>query len=336
MMRLQADEANAFHPTCPCCEGAQTTLVGPLPASTTFAGRHLADPLPGGGLWKCRQCHLSFRYPAPAKDKLDALYETGSPENWQDGVGERADWNLAANILADHPEVSSILDVGCFDGTFLTSLSQKYEKLGIEIHPQARDRASGRGVQLIGHDLSILLNDSIRANFVTAFDVIEHTLNPLEFMMGMRNAVATDGLLLISTGNASAWSWRFMGSRYWYCAIGEHMTFICPAWCDFAARRLGLDIVSIVKFSHAGPRASTRYRLRELIKNVIYRMSPWATAKIRSLRVRKDPQHSRELSMTPPDWVGSKDHILVVFRKKVEIDEAKRPANEAYSAPDDL
>lgn len=305
-----------MYPVCRCCGSDRTTLVGSIVSGAAFAGRLLQEPLPGGGLWACADCDLRFRYPVPSKDALDALYRAGSVENWQGDVANRVDWRLASTFLCSQSSVKSVLDVGCFDGRFLASLGDGYEKLGIEIHSAAAHRAVARGVRLVGHDLAMLPSSKVKSDAVTAIDVIEHTLNPLDFLAAMRDAATPGGYLLIATGNTSAWSWRLMGSRYWYCSIGEHLSFISPAWCDFAARRLGLEVNEMKRFSHMGTNASTRIRSREILKNLIYRTSPYLSATMRRLSSWKDAsQYPLELLFTPPDWMSANDHIFVAFRK---------------------
>lgn len=313
---LGSGESVPLHPACRCCGSSRTTLVGSIAPGATFAGRLLPEPIPGGSLWACADCDLKFRYPVLHEDALDTLYRTGSVENWQDGVANRIDWLLSSGFLHSQPSVKSVLDVGCFDGQFLASLGDRYEKLCIEIHPEAVHRAKARGVRLVAHDLATLTSSDVKADAVTAIDVIEHTLNPLDFLVAMRNAAAPGGFLLIATGNTNAWSWRLMGSRYWYCAIGEHLSFISPAWCRYAAGRLGLEVVEIKRFSHIGPNVSAWIRTKEIAKNLIYRVSPYLSATIRRLRARGDAsQCSKEFLFTPPDWMSANDHIFVALKR---------------------
>ena len=61
---------------CPTCYSTDVAWIGKIPASNRFAGKELEEPLGRSGLYKCKVCHLWFRYPRLPKialDKLDRL-----------------------------------------------------------------------------------------------------------------------------------------------------------------------------------------------------------------------------------------------------------------------
>lgn len=301
---------------CPSCGAGSVRRLGAIPASNTFAGRHLDRVLPGGALWRCRACHLVFRYPRLAKQELDALYRLGHDESWPDPVESRADWMLTAKLIAAYPGVKRVLDVGCFDGKLLDYLGSRYEKLGVEIHREAAARAGKRGIRIIAHDFAELASHQAVADAVLAVDVIEHTDDPLAFLARLAQAASPGGLVIVATGNTDSPSWRLMGSRYWYCHIAEHISFINPAWVHWAAHRLRLEVVTIQSFSHVESHEKWGRRLRELIVNLAYRASPWMFARLRRLGAGGiDVARFPELLEVPPYWLTAQDHILVVFKK---------------------
>jgi SAM-dependent methyltransferase len=303
---------------CPSCCADNVRRLGPIPGSNTFAGRHLDRVLPGGALWRCPACHLLFRYPRLAKHELDALYRLGHDESWPDPVANRTDWVLASKLIAAYPGVKRVLDVGCFDGKLLDYLDSRYEKLGVEIHQVAAERAGERGIRIIAHDFAELASHPAVADAVLAVDVIEHTYNPLAFLAQLAQAASPGGLVIITTGNTDSPSWRLMGSRYWYCHIAEHISFINPAWAHWAAHRLGLEVVAIQSFSHVDSHRKWGRRLRELFVNLAYRASPWMFGWLRwfgagGIDVKRFP----ELMQVPPYWLTAQDHLLIAFKKNV-------------------
>lgn len=300
--------------TCPSCGNDHVHCLGPIPGSNSFAGRQLDKVLLGGKLWRCTGCHLVFRYPRLAQETLDELYRQGHSESWSEQAENRADWLLAKGILAEHPDIKRVLDVGCFDGRLLDSLGPRYEKLGIEIHAEAARRAELRNVKVIGRDFNELRIHQDSVDAVLAMDVIEHTEDPLEFLAKLAEVVKPGGLILVGTGNSDAPSWRFMGSAYWYCHIAEHISFINPRWADHAARNLGLEKVALQPFSHGDGQLSRR--VREAALNILYRLSPALFAWLRGLGAGNiDVARFKELRKVPPYWLGATDHVLFVFRK---------------------
>lgn len=307
---------NGDRPACPSCKARQVHQVGPISPSNIFAGRVLDQLLPGYFLWKCSACSLEFRYPRLPKSEIDALYRQGNNDSWPAPTGGRSDWMLISEMISSLSGIKRVLDVGCFDGRFLEYLGQSYEWLGVEIHEKAAERARQRGVNIIAKDYSALSPRQVQVDAALAVDVIEHSYNPKEFLISLASAVREGGVIIITTGNTNAPTWRLMGSRYWYCHIAEHMSFINPEWVQNVAQPLGLEVIAVKRFSHI-KKAKFSHKLYETLANLIYRISLPLFSTLRRLGgggidVRQHP----ELLHVPPYWLTARDHIMVVFKKQ--------------------
>lgn len=296
---------------CPDCGGV-ARLVGSIPDTNIFAGKALQTPLAGGALYHCAECWLGFRSPRLEKETLDYLYTQGDDKAWSASIDRRPDWRIAHKwLLKNMPSGATVLDIGCFDGGFLESLTQRYNCFGVEIHPGARNRASQKGIKLIGSDFLDLKG---WFDCVVAFDVIEHMESPRRFLEVGFDCLKSRGCLVISTGNFDSFAFRFMGSRYWYCTIAEHISFVSPAWVRRQASAIGLEIEYMTFFSHEEQQFLRA--ARQTAANVLYRFFPELFAGLRrigvgSLDVRRIP----ELAYHPPGWTSAKDHFLFVLRK---------------------
>lgn len=259
---------------------------------------------------------MAFRYPRLDKGELNELYRQGKAENWQAAPAARADWKIASKWISQHlPADSAILDVGCFDGGFLRSVESSRKRFGIEIHEDARKKAQEFGIQLIGTDFAALSETKAVFDAVTSFDVIEHTHNPFDFLGDLAKVADKGGIIIISTGNSDALSWRLLGARYWYCTIGEHLSFINPRWCEWAAPHLGLELKQVIRFTHAS--ATWRQRLSDAVKNLLYVATPRGFALLRKMGLG-DAEYRRhkELLSQSPSWMSSRDHFICLFVKK--------------------
>lgn len=298
---------------CTIC-GGPARNVGALPGSNLFAGRSRPEIIPGGNLYRCTECSFGFRHPRPDKSVLDAWYEGGLDTNWEWTPTTRTDWMAAARLIAEHrPPVRSVLDVGCFDGVFLAALDAGIARHGIEIMPEAAARAASRGITIVGRDFSALENSEGRYDVITAFDVIEHVEDPLHLLEQFTRVLAPHGRIVISTGNFDAWMWRLMGSRYWYCAIPEHIAFVSPHWFDVMAPHAGLKVATVRTFAHC--RESLPRRVFEAAANLTYLVAPRAIAALRKrgygrVSAQLDPQVQENY---PPGWMGARDHLLVTL-----------------------
>jgi SAM-dependent methyltransferase len=269
--------------------------------------------LPGGALYRCNGCGLGFRYPRPPKDELDQLYREGAEEAWSMASGNRIDWMLARESIEKHSqEVPDVLDVGCFDGGFLGGL-RSARRFGVEISPAGVARARQCGIEILGEDFKNI-DSQLQFDVITAFDVIEHVEEPTGFVESLVKRLRPGGLLIISTGDLDAWSWRISGSRYWYCAIPEHISFVSRRWFTGMADRFGLRAVEMIQFSHDN--ASTAVRLLEMATNVVYQMAPAMARWLRSRGFgKREVSGKPELLDSPPRWLSARDHLLAVFEK---------------------
>lgn len=303
---------------CISCDSESVYCVGKIPDTNEFAGKILPNLLKGGSLYHCRTCYLSFRYPQLSKKDLNKLYQSESKEIWKRVPGSRRDWNIALKWINDQFRTrSKVLDVGCFDGDFLYELGDNYDRFGIEINKYAANRAGKRGITIIDRNLETLSDLNYLFDVIVAFDIIEHVTDPKTFLKSLSNIVRSGGMVIVSTGNTHSLSWRLMGSRYWYCTIAEHISFINPAWCERVAPEFIFDVKRIVKYSHVeNLNFGLGYKIKELSRNLLYKSIPCFAAWLRSMGVgkRKACQHS-ELKHFPPSWMSAKDHFIIEFRK---------------------
>jgi O-antigen/teichoic acid export membrane protein/SAM-dependent methyltransferase len=299
---------------CPACDSDDLRLIGRIPDVDSFCGRILTTPLPGSELYKCCGCSLHFRHPTLPKEMLDALYSLGSTANWQHSARNRSDWETATSWIRSRYDNGSVLDVGCFDGQFLAGLGAGFQLAGIEIHPQAAKLAASRGIRVIGSDWYALAAVSERFDAVVSTDVIEHVKNPLLFLQLLAGVVKPEGVVIIGTGNTESLAWRFFGHGYGYCAIPEHLSFINPTWCRWAAGRLGLQVIASQPFSHG--EVSTTRKLGAFAKCAVYKMSPAFFTRLRKWGAGSVSLEGREPSrIHPPSWEGARDHFLTAFSK---------------------
>ena len=107
-------------------------------------------------------------------------------------------------------EGKSALDVGCGAGL----LAEPLARLGAEVTAidpaaeliaAARDHAAGQGLA-IDYRVSAVEELSGTFDLITSMEVIEHTADPQRFLNDLAKRLAPNGLLILSTPNATAWS----------------------------------------------------------------------------------------------------------------------------------
>ena len=129
-------------------------------------------------------------------------------------LGYIRDWIDQHWSLDEHSrrplEGKTALDVGCGAGL----LAEPLARLGAnvtaidpvaELIAAARDHAAAQGLS-IDYRVSAVENLEGTFDLITSMEVIEHTADPQQFLNDLAKRLAPNGLLIMSTPNATAWS----------------------------------------------------------------------------------------------------------------------------------
>lgn len=291
------------HPACRSCGSTRTRSRGKLPDARVFAGTQLDEPLAGGTLYRCLDCKLVFRHPVLSKETYDALYRQASSDTWDEA--NRLDQQLVRETLCSLLSSGKVLDIGCGTGSLLSPLSKRFDTYGIEINAEAANAAELRGVQIIARDLDELSAVPEEFDAVIACDVIEHVFSPLDLVQRMLAKTAPGGYVIISTGNTDAWSWYLAGSRFWYCYLPEHISFVSPSWFRHYSALLGVKVSQVREFAYSPHYPLTGKAIR-LALMALFRLSP-------DLYYRLLPRIKR--NNIPVGRGITQDHFIIVLQK---------------------
>jgi 2-polyprenyl-3-methyl-5-hydroxy-6-metoxy-1,4-benzoquinol methylase len=264
-------------PHCRICAG-ETRLIG------TKRGR-LDDRM--YVYHHCNACHFSFI----ANPRTD--YEQLYSEEYYKGRG--ADPSVDYFYELEHPATSirtyewqgicSIfstllpaggrwLDFGCGSGGMVSYALQR----GFDITGSEEGWGAQAG-RLKG--IPILTAQELNAlpgafDFVTAIEVMEHTVDPLAVLRTIRSVLKPGGILFLTTGNAQPWRQKLL--QWGYTACPEvHIGFFEPGTLALAFEKTGFEARPGV--FHAGLVDVIRYKvLKELgFKNrhLLMDILPW-------------------------------------------------------------
>jgi SAM-dependent methyltransferase len=290
---------------CRTCGSTSVTHVGTLPNANAFAGRRLSAPLPGGNLWHCSSCGFAFRFPLLSEDTYADLYRNGSLNLW-DVEQRRVDFDLIRNYLETYPPgYTSIVDVGCYTGQFLSSVPGKILRYGVEPNPGAAKIAASREISILAKTADEFASTTGFYDVIVACDVIEHVENPLQFLQQLSRRLTPSGQLLVTTGNYDSWLWRLTRAKYWYCHFPEHISFIGPRWVRQLPGKLGLKICKVVPFNYSG----RGFSLKQMIAALLF---AWNRPLYRLIRSRAAMIEETEI---PPGCGAIRDHILCIFQR---------------------
>lgn len=293
---------------CPSCGSRNVHCVGQLPRTDIFCDIQLAELLPRSWLYECGSCKLQFRHPVADGTVLQTLYGRANKEMWRHSFDDRSDWKLADRFLKIRRlDNARMLDVGCWDGTFLRRYRDTCAVYGVELNAEAAEQAQNNGILVVGRKFSELWSHTNSYDVVTAFDVIEHVVKPKDFLAMLTARVSTAGCIILSTGNTDSLIWRWLRHRYWYCSLAEHVSFLNEAWIRLAARDLNLEVSEIVRFSHGTPGA--KQTISQIAAAAVHLASATFYRSLRTLMQRR-------AGTSVPQLTFAKDHMLAVLIRR--------------------
>ena len=151
----------------------------------------------------------------------------------------------------------------------------------------------GNGVDAVGHDIGYpadhakavgipfvsevdLSGHAGRYDVITAIEVLEHTIDPIELLATLRELLAPDGLVFLTTGNAerhrdALTSWR-------YVAPEVHVSYFEPRTLRRAYESVGLQPVEVG--NRPGMSQIMQYKILKALgrhrREAWHRVVPWS------------------------------------------------------------
>ena len=296
---------------CRTCGGQDLRDLGTCPTIEGEAQSHL---------YRCGDCGLGQRHPIPDDDGIAAMYAGIRVEEMTYDYSSNAAWTLARKqLMARFPSDASIslLDVGCHTGTFLGGLPAGWSRHGIESMGAPREHASTRhAIRMVGERIEDIGGEwDGRFDVVTLFDVVEHLPDPGAGIGVAMRLVKPGGLLLFSTADLDAWTWRWLGAGHWYLQTPQHLSVLSMEFLRHLEVRNQSRLRSVRKIPHRDD--SARNRMQETIR-AFY----WGTRQRRRIwrvphRVLQSLPGLRHLrNMTSVPWtMALKDHFLCSFER---------------------
>ena len=106
----------------------------------------------------------------------------------QEHTNEQIEWLRDSKLLSDG---YCVLDVGCYDGNFLSKLPENIKKVGVDIDEAAIERGRQEhqkaNIKLFSGDFETFLYDEVEPDTITMYHVLEHLPRPVEVLKKLRS-----------------------------------------------------------------------------------------------------------------------------------------------------
>ena len=301
---------------CPLCKKNNPKELGRVPDSFHFCNLEYKKPLYRSKLLNCNFCGISYKYPLPSSKELLKLYSKADLSlAWGLNINKRTDYFKVSELILDlNPK--NILEIGCYSGTFFDFLKENgsnnefiHNWYGVEPSKKAYKYCSEKGISIISSDLSKIDKKKYKNFFelIVAIDVFEHITNLNDFIKDCKKILKQDGILLLSTGNASSIPLNFQ--KYWnYVCMPEHFCFLSSKTTKFICSNFGFELRSFTKFRHIS-NITLRKCIKLYLRSIFSILINFLPSKLLSKRLRV---------ISSIGWLPlfKKDHCVVCFVNK--------------------
>ena len=166
-------------------------------------------------------------------------------------VNARVNANVISRLLTVR-DTTRILDVGTGYGFLLKKFKDRYgaKVVGVELsRAEAEYGNSTLGVNILTENLSAVELQKSSFDLVIGCEVIEHTLQPIEFLEQMKQFVAPGGNLVIFTDNFESKVVRELGAGWPKWIPHTHVSHFSPRSLRDAIEKSGFKVEATASFT---------------------------------------------------------------------------------------
>jgi 2-polyprenyl-3-methyl-5-hydroxy-6-metoxy-1,4-benzoquinol methylase len=157
-------------------------------------------------------------------------------------------------LFRKHCQAGNVLDVGCSSGAFLHQLRERfpgnYEILGTDVSGAPLDYAESRGIPVWRGDFLRGDLGNERFDAITFWAVLEHLLEPKQFVERAASLLKPHGLCFVLVPNMDSLAVRLIGARYRYI-YQQHLNYFTQR----TLTKLAVNEFSVIsmKVTHFNP-----------------------------------------------------------------------------------
>lgn len=207
-----------------------------------------------GNIIECTSCGFKHLYPFPKPKEVNDFYK----ENYIDPLIKINYYKKIKLIdsLTKYKNKKTILDVGCYDGSFLQECKNYgWNVFGIEPSQKASKKAKEKGIFVINSFIENIV-EKLDSNLFNSFDIVnlsyvlEHLIDPINIINIINNfLLSKDGLIYITIPNdfniLQETAVKHLNIDKWWIAIPDHINYFSFDSIKMLLERLNFDVLDI-------------------------------------------------------------------------------------------
>jgi len=251
----------------------------------------------GQDLVRCKKCGLYFNnfqrtdfeiiYPNDYFVKDEGIGSGGGFFNYsalENGIQKMYKFAQIFILAKSDPQIQyNLMDIGCSYGFFLKLFQNEknFSLLGVELNELAAEEAKKKGINVC-HTPFEELPDTEKYDYITFFELIEHTQSPVEIMRKINNLMKPGGYAIFSTPDIGSIYFKILGKNWSSIHPAVHNYYFNKSTAKMLAHLADFEVVSIHKsqimwsdFFHFRKRLSEMFPVLKKILKVTSFMDPW-------------------------------------------------------------
>jgi SAM-dependent methyltransferase len=249
--------------------------------SEPFLDGTLRKQLPELKLCRCSQCGCVWANDARQQEQLlTEAYERVSDtyfDSQENDLRYIRFYKSLEQLVRQHVSGRTILDVGCGEGVFLSSLSNEWSKQGLEPSASGASIARKRNLDVARATLAASPKQ-YEVDLIAALDVIEHVIDPHQFVELFKQHLRPGGVVLLLTGDADSYAARIAGPQWSYLRWCGHISVFSKSGLQRLVESHGFEVLAWRRCEHPsspGAVAWWRVHLLEPARQVMGRNKSW-------------------------------------------------------------
>ena len=184
---------------------------------------------------QCRNCGCYYQDPLIELDYSDSYWQGAiDPDGIKRNFLKERDfkiknWYGDAINFVNSKNISSVLDIGCGLGYFLSALKPQIKKYGVEDSKFACKyiKDNFQDINILNGSYELVENFKIKFDVVMFYHVIEHLKDPPKALKIIKKVLKKNGILILGTPNVESFVAKIFKSNYRHfipahtCLYGE-------------------------------------------------------------------------------------------------------------------